>query len=218
MSVRYATVDRRGVIRSGVEVDGRTCECCTTGMTMASGRPVIAYRDRSPEEVRDIAVVRQTSKGWSKPRLLYADGWKIAGCPVNGPQIAASGRNVAAAWFTASNEQPQAYVAFSTNAGATFSAPVRIDDGKPVGRVDVVMLDAETAVVSWSEQTANGAELRVRRVQRNHAADPFIKVADSNTTRAAGFARAAAIGRDVYVTWTEQNAATKKIHVARVHF
>jgi hypothetical protein len=218
MTIRYATIDAAGVIRSDVQLDDRTCECCTTGMAMISGRPVIVYRDRSPDEVRDIAVVRLTTNGWSKPRLLYADGWKIAGCPVNGPQADARGKRVAVAWFTAAAEQGRAYLAFSDDAGASFGKPIVVDDGKPVGRVDVVMLDADTAVATWSEQTATGAELRARRVSRNGRAAPSVKVADSSAARAAGFARAAAVGQDVYVAWTEQNGVTKRVHVSRVRF
>jgi hypothetical protein len=216
MTLRYATIDAAGTVSSGVQLDSRTCECCTTGMAMVRSRPVIAYRDRSPEEARDIAVVRQTANGWSKPRLLHADGWKIAGCPVNGPQLDARGNRVAAAWFTAAAERARAYVAFSDDAGATFGPPVVVDDGKPLGRMDVAMLDAGTAIVTWSEQTASGAELRARRVPRNGTPGPSVKVADSSTARAAGFARVAVVGQDTYVAWTEQNATTKRVHVTRV--
>jgi len=218
MTIRYATIDAAGVIRADVQLDDRTCECCTTGMAMSSGRPVIVYRDRSPEEIRDIAVVRQTATGWSKPRLVHADGWKINGCPVNGPQADAHGKHVAVAWFTGAAEQGRAYIAFSDDAGASFGKPAVIDDGKPVGRVDVVMLDADTAIATWLEQTAGGAELRARRVTRNGKPLPSVKVADSSTARAAGFARAAVMGQDVYVAWTEQNGVTKRVHVSRVRF
>lgn len=218
MTLRYATVRANGEIGGEVQLDARTCECCTTGMDMSAGKPVIGYRDRSPEEVRDIAVVRKTAKGWSAPRVLHPDGWKIEGCPVNGPQVAASGSRVAIAWFTGAADRPHVYLSFSDDRGATFSQPVLVDDGKPVGRVDVVMLDGETAVVTWSEQTAAGAELRARRIPRTGKSDSAIKVADSSTARAAGFARAASIGRDVYVAWTEQSAAMKRIHVARLRF
>jgi hypothetical protein len=33
-------------------------------------------------------------------------------------------------------------IAFSTDAGATFGKPVRVDDGQPIGRVDVLRLGA----------------------------------------------------------------------------
>jgi hypothetical protein len=214
MSIRYASVDAGGSIRADAALDTRTCECCTTGMAMTANGPVVVYRDRSREDVRDIAFVRRTKEGWTKPRLLHADGWKIAGCPVNGPQIDAIGSRAAVAWFTAANDRGRAFVAFSADSGATFGNPIGIDDGKPVGRVDVLMLDADTALVTWLEQTASGAEIRARRVRRNGTIDPATKVADSGTARGSGFPRIARVGRDVYFTWTEQSATAKRVHVA----
>ncbi len=218
MSIRYATVDARGTIRSDVALDTRTCECCTTGMAMAKSGPVVVYRDRSADEIRDIAVVRKAGNGWTKPRLVHADGWKIAGCPVNGPQADAIANRVVVAWFTAAQEQGRAFVAFSDDGGSAFAASVRIDDGKPVGRVDVVMVDSDAALVTWLEQTTAGAEIRARRVQRNGKTAPSVKIADSGTARAAGFPRMARFDGDVYFAWTEQSATTKRIHVARGRF
>ena len=77
------------------------------------------------------------------------------------------------------------------------------------------MLDERTALVSWLEQTPQGAEIRARRVSRDGIPAPSIKIADSATARAAGFARMARVGRDVYFTWTEQSATSKRVHVAR---
>lgn len=218
MTIRYATVDAGGRIANDVELDARTCECCTTGMTVAAAGPVIVYRDRSAEEIRDISYVRASAGGFTEPKAIHADGWKINGCPVNGPQIDAIGNHAAAAWFTAANEQQRVYVAFSEDGGATFGAPLRVDDGKPVGRVDVVLLDENTAVVSWLEQTANGGEIRARRVPRNGQRSPAVKIAASATARAAGFTRIARQGKDVWFSWTGQDATKKQIHVARVRF
>lgn len=218
MTVRYATVSARGVIANEVELDGRTCECCTTGMAVTLSGPVVAYRDRSSEEIRDIAVVRQTAGRWTKPAVVRADGWKIAGCPVNGPQVAAIGRSLVLTWFTAAADQGRVRAAFSDDGGRTFAPAVVVDDGNPAGRVDVVMLDAKTAVVSWIEQTASGGELRARLVQRNLPPGASIKVADSSTARAAGFPRIAKRGRSVYFAWTEQSANSRRIHMAHVPF
>jgi len=218
MSIRYATVDAKGTIADDVELDGRTCECCTTGMTVTSSGPVIVYRDRSPEEVRDIAYVAKTASGWTRPARVHADDWTINACPVNGPQIDAIGTRAVTAWFTAAQEQGRAFVAFSEDGGVSFGKPVQIDDGKPIGRVDVVLLDEETALVTWLEQTAAGGEIRARRVSRAGKGEPAMKIADSSTARAAGFARVARVGRDVYFTWTEQDAKSKRVHIARVRF
>jgi hypothetical protein len=216
MMIRYANFDANGTIRDEVELDGKTCECCTTGMAMTSNGPVIVYRDHSPEGIRDIVSLRREAKGWSAPKLVHADGWKIDGCPVNGPQVDAIGNRAITAWFTAANEQQRVYAAFSDDGGATFAKPMVVDEGKPAGRVDVVMLDENSALVSWLEQTAAGAEIRARRVSRDGAVSPSMKVADATMARAAGFARIARMGSDVWFSWTEQSATTKKVHLARV--
>lgn len=218
MGVRYATVDAQGAIANEVEVDGRTCECCATGMTMTSAGPVIVYRDRSSDEVRDISYVAKTASGWTQPARVHTDDWKINACPVNGPQIDAIGQRAVTAWFTAAQDKGRAYAAFSDDGGLTFAKAVQIDDGKPIGRLDVVLLDEENALVTWLEQTAGGGEIRARRVMRNGTIGPTMKIADSSTARAAGFARIARVGRDVYFAWTEQGADTKRIHVARGRF
>jgi hypothetical protein len=218
MSIRYATVDATGTVANDVELDGRACECCTTGMTMTSTGPVIVYRDRSLDEVRDIAYVTKTSAGWIRPARVHADDWKINACPVNGPQADAIGARVAIAWFTAAQEKGRAYVAFSDDGGRTFGKAVQIDDGKPIGRLDVVLLGEEAALVTWLEQTQTGGEIRARRVTTAGKVDPAFKIADSSTARAAGFTRLARMGDAVYFTWTEQDAKSKRIHVARWRF
>lgn len=218
MAIRYAEVDASGKISGDTQLDDRTCECCTTGMAMSPSGPVIVYRDRSPDEVRDIAYVTKTASGWTKAARVNAHDWKINACPVNGPQADAIGNRVVTAWFTAAQEKGRAYAAFSEDGGVTFGQPVQIDDGKPIGRLDVLLLDEDTALVTWLEQMPAGGEIRARRVRRSGSSEPAIKIADSSTARAAGFARLAKLGSDVFVTWTDQSATSKKIHVARVRF
>lgn len=215
MTIRYASVTASGKIADDVELDDRACECCTTGMTVTSAGPVIAYRDRSAEEVRDISHVRRDGNGWSEPRPVNVDGWKINACPVNGPQLDAIGNRAVIAWFTAANEQQRVYAAFSDDGGATFGRPVKVDDGRPVGRVDVVMLEDGRSVVSWLEQTAAGAEIRVRQIESSGTLGQSVKVAQSSTARASGFTRMARAGSEVWFAWTEQDAKGKRVRLAR---
>lgn len=148
MTLRYAVVSPDGSLAGDTELDSRTCECCTTGMAVTTRGPVVVYRDRSADEVRDVSYVVREGKGFTKPRALNVDGWKIEGCPVNGPQIDALGDRVAAAWFTAAGDRGRAYVAFSTDGGGSFAKPIAVDGGKPVGRLDVLLLDRDTALVT----------------------------------------------------------------------
>ncbi|MEO6228209.1 MAG: hypothetical protein ABIO61_10205 [Thermomonas sp.] len=140
-----------------VELDGKTCDCCQTDAALTTKGPLVVYRDRSDDEIRDIAVVRRNAGKWGAPVSVHADGWKIAGCPVNGPAIAANGNDAVVGWYSEAGDTPSLRLARTTNAGDSFAAPVLVDSGKQVlGRVDVAV-DAKQAWVSWLRET-NGVQ------------------------------------------------------------
>ena len=131
-------------------VDSRVCECCPTAAVRTKRGVVVAYRDRSAGEVRDIAVARYENGRWT-PKVVHADNWKIPGCPVNGPALAASESRVALAWFAAPENNARVKVTFSRDGGVTFGAPIRVDDGLPLGRVTVTTIDDASVLVGWLE-------------------------------------------------------------------
>lgn len=133
---------------------------------------------------------------------MYADNWEINACPVNGPYVDAAGQRVALAWYTGAKDVPRVRVAFSSDAGATFGAPITVDEGKPAGRVAAVLLKDGSALVSWIERTGGDtASVRVRRVTEK-GAGPATTVAASSAARASGFPRMARSGDDVWFAWT----------------
>lgn len=204
MMVMTTTITPDGRLGAELPIDERACDCCQTAVAITSQGPVVAYRDRSPDEIRDIYVARRVSGQWTTPVPVHADGWKIAACPVNGPAIAAKDERVALAWFTSANDSARVKVAFSTDAGATFSAPVKVDDGQPAGRVDVALLGDGSALVSWIERTGGDtAEVRVRRVATDGKAAPATTIATSSAARASGFPRMIIRGEDAIFAWTE---------------
>src|SRR5262249_19852136 len=99
-SLMYTTIDLDGTIAKEVLLDSRVCECCQTAAAPTPDGIVVVYRDRSEKEVRDISILRSKNGKWSEPEPLSKDGWEINGCPVNGPAISSSGKNVAVAWYT----------------------------------------------------------------------------------------------------------------------
>ncbi len=198
-------------------VDTRVCDCCQTAAVPVPGGVLAAYRDRSSDEVRDISLVRFANGAWSEPYPLAADGWRIAGCPVNGPSLAADGERVAAAWFTMGDEQqPAVRVALSRDAGKTFPILQRADDGDPLGRADVAMLPGGGALVLWVESAATGAagtegaaSIRARRVHDDGSLEPSFPVAATTADRASGFPRLERLGQTLYCAWTEAGAGSQ---------
>ena len=97
MMLVTTTLDARGRRGAEVRLDERTCDCCQNAAAMTSNGPIIAYRNRSADEIRDIYVTRRVGGRWTTGVPVHADEWKIAACPVNGPAVAAAGRRVALA-------------------------------------------------------------------------------------------------------------------------
>jgi hypothetical protein len=207
MSLRFTTLTPSSPPELGLGpeelLDARICDCCQTSAALTDLGPVIVYRDRSPDEVRDISILRREAGRWTSPRTVHEDGWEIAACPVNGPMVAAHGASVAVAWFTAEGERPRVQVAFSADAGDSFAAPIRVDAGDPGGRVAITLLESGDAVVSWLERRAEGGEILMRRVTPGGEVGPIAVIATSSTVRSSGFPRMVRSGNHLIFAWTD---------------
>ena len=203
-----------GGITPSVMVDDRICDCCQTSAAVTARGPVVVYRDRSAEEIRDIAIVRRVNGKWTEPTRVHADDWHIEGCPVNGPSVVADGDNVAVAWFTGARDTAKVNIAFSKDAGATFSAPVRVDDGQPAGRVDVEFDGDGRAMVTWLERVGeDGAEVRLRAIAPDGVRGEAMVVANSAAARSSGFPRVVRSGDELIFAWT-QPGDTARVRMA----
>jgi hypothetical protein len=202
MTVRFAMFDAAGMPTNGARIDARACDCCQTDVAVASSGPVLVYRDRSPDEIRDIAVTRMVDGVWTDPRSVHDDGWQINACPVNGPAIDAAGGHVAVAWFTGAQDTARVRVAFSSDSGASFGAPVRVDLGMPSGRVDILLLEDSRALVSWIERTGGTAEVMARVVGADGSIGEPISIGGSSAERASGFPRMTLNGDRIVFAWT----------------
>jgi hypothetical protein len=216
MSVRAAMFTRDGAESSESLVDDRVCDCCPTSIAVAAGGPVAAFRDRSAKEVRDIAVSRLVNGAWTPSALVHDDGWTINACPVNGPAIAARGHDVAVAWFTAKNDEGHAFAAFSHDDGATFGAPIRLDEASSLGRVSIAMAD-EDAVATWIEFANGHGEVKLRRVDASGARGPAQTVAGFTRDEASGIPRVVRAGSDLVFAWTEASRGNSTVKTAAAH-
>ena len=216
MTLRTAEFDEKGQLFEEAELDHRICDCCQTDLAMTSAGPIAVYRDRSEEEIRDISIVRKVDGQWTAPQKVADDQWKIAGCPVNGPAIAAQGASVAVAWFTAATNKGQVNIAFSNDAGQSFSSPIRLDDGLPIGRVDIVWIDAETALVSWIETVDSGGEIRLAKVTAAGKTAESIPLTAIGVSRQSGFPILEKLADHFLMSWT--NAEEEESTVKTISF
>jgi len=202
MALAAGSLDPGGRVAPDAILDARVCDCCQTALARTAEGLIAVYRDRSEDEVRDISLVRRVNGRWTSPVKVASDGWVYRACPVNGPSVAAEGPSVAVAWFTAADGTPRVKLARSSDAGATFGAPIQVDDGNPLGRTDVELLPDGSVLAVWLEIVGDQAEWRVKRIRPDGAVVSRRIIGSAPRTRQAGFARTALAGGDLFVAWT----------------
>lgn len=194
-------------------LDTRTCDCCPLTVvswpSVSSARTMAFYRDRSAAEVRDIAAVTLVPGREPVVTPFSADGWKIDGCPVNGPSAVAvpsDGKSVAlVVWFTSAADSPRVFAALADSSGGMVGAPLRLDAGRAAGRCSLVALHNGTWVVGWFERRGTAAAFKVALLRRRggmlaRGATPIeIPLASARQTP-----RLAALGNQVVVAWTDE--------------
>ena len=214
MTLRGAVVSAFDNVSNDAELDNRVCDCCQTSATITQNGPLVAYRDRSEEEIRDISVVRQVNGQWQEPQTIGNDNWQIAGCPVNGPSVDTFDNVVGLAWFTATRGEGEVQLIFSEDNGATFGDPIRIDSGNATGRVDLVMLNDSEAAILWMEPEGEDEVIRVMKVNSEGKKGQLITVSRTSPERASGFPQMEKLGEKLMFAWTDVSGDTSSIKTA----
>lgn len=212
VSLMSRLVQADGTATDPTVVDPDTCTCCPTSMVQTGSGLLAAYRGHTPENIRDISLLRKVQGRWSQPRIVHADHWHFAGCPVNGPHLDADQKRTVMTWFTAAQDQPVVNLAFSDDGGATFSAPSRIDEGNPAGRAQVVLLPGRSAVAFWLEHSSGTTQLLARTVYEDGAMEKPIEVSRGSDL---GYPHTARAAGGVLITWAEGDPV-RRAHVARL--
>jgi hypothetical protein len=156
MMLRAAKFDVEGERSAEWTLDRATCDCCVTSVAVTDEGAVLAYRGRTPDEIRDIRLVRFDGKNWTTPVTVHADNWNFAGCPVNGPAVAARGNVIWVAWYTEADGQPSIRLARSTDDGDVFEPPQEVAKGNGLlGRVGLAV-DAHNLWMTWLVEAREG--------------------------------------------------------------
>lgn len=207
-ALMYTRVLADGSMEPEQVVDGNTCTCCWTAVAAVPDGTLAAWRGRTDDEIRDNRVARMVDGVWAESQPLGGEGWKIAGCPVNGPALAARASNVLAAWFTAEGERPRVRAAISHDGGRVFSTPVDLDDQLPLGRIDAMWLDEERALVSWmTNPDGKTSRLVARIIDRQGQAGEVSTLGSLSGGRDSGVPQMVSEGDHLYLAWTRPEPA-----------
>ena len=214
MQLRAAMFDKTHKPLSDTLIDSRVCECCPTSVALSADGPIAAYRNRTAAEIRDIYITRLGTTGkWAMPVRVHADNFKIEACPINGPSVAANGRDVAVAWFTAPKEKEQSFVAFSHDSGRTFGKAVKVEDEGTLGRMQVALAPGGAAIVGWIEFANEKSTFKARRIGADGTRGASVAIADISGTR---FPRLAVAKNEAVVAWTESEGNSSRVKTARI--
>ncbi len=194
-------VDAAGNEIKEERLDDDVCNCCPTAVTRTGKGLVVAYRDHTPDDIRDIAVIRLENGKWSPSKIVHADNWKLNACPTNAAAVAAKGDRVAVAWYTSAQNNPRVQVAFSTDGGISFGKPVVVSTGHAFGYTSLALDDQGNAVVSWLEQGgAQGTRVLARSVAAGGTTGPVIQVAEGGRM-ALGYPRLFRSAAGAFIAW-----------------
>jgi len=164
-------------VRDGVASDDRlvaaaVCFCCKTALAGTGTQVAAAWRDIYGDNQRDISFAQLGSSGEPRRVRVADDGWKLNGCPEDGPALAAlpSGA-MHIVWPTKVSDNPTTKGIFyaSTTDGSSFSPRFRLDDGHGSASHPTIAASASGRVAAvW---TAGDAEQHTIEFRQKASAD-----------------------------------------------
>jgi hypothetical protein len=209
--LRYTVAEQSGSESSEYVLDDLVCDCCSTdAVVLPNGEVVVAYRNRTMEELRDLRIVRGDPlkpESWSTPLAVDQEEWKTAGCPVNGPSMANDGEFIALVYYTEGKlGHPQVKYLTSQDGGLTFSKPIVLASGKScLGRAAVAVLPGGPAVVSWLQKqvgAVDSAAWVACAIPRGEKPGVISPIASVQGGRGDGFIQLAATSTRILAAWT----------------
>ncbi len=219
MTLRSAFITNDLKIEESFLIDESVCDCCGTAVVQTQNGFITAYRNRTENEIRDIYISRYIDGKWEKPASVHDDNWNIAACPVNGPSIAAKGQTVAVAWYTGANDISRVKLAFSSNEGKSFEAPVILDNGNPLGRVDVEFISNNEVLVSWVERNMEDrskAYFKAKRISSDGKIQKEFELSLMESSRKSGFPQISSYKNTIIAAWadvSDQNSSKVKVAI-----
>lgn len=210
VSLRRTIIGADGKEIREEELDSDVCSCCPTSVVKTAKGLLVAYRDHTPQDIRDIAVIRFENGKWSSSKILNPDQWQINACPVNAASASAKDNRVAIAWYTEASDNPRVQIIFSSDAGTTFGKPVVVSTKDAQGYASTALTD-DGAIVSWIEEGEKSASVKVRFVSSAGAMGPVLQVAEGSR-QSLGYPQLLRAGSETLIAWGD--SAKAKVQTA----
>lgn len=191
-------------------LDHNVCTCCPTSAIQLTDGPMVVYRDRSPEEIRDFSFVSNLEQGWSAPEKIAEDHWLMPGCPVNGASVASCGDLVAISRFTVIQGKPQVILQIYKQGQSDVRKDLVLDKNAPIGRCSTVCTK-DAIYTIWIGKEKKQTVLRMAEVASNGNVRRQEILCPIDADFTSGMPRSILSGGYVWVSWTDSN----RIHLGR---
>lgn len=208
MTLRSAVINRANEILEEATIDNRTCSCCQTDLVRLGEATLLAYRDRSIDEIRDISISRRIAGRWGRSDVVNHDGWRIEGCPVNGPALAVNDKLGIVFWPTLIKDVmalrykviDDLSASFSQTDVHTLNLPYL-----PSGRVDAAPWKSGF-LLTWVSRARDRPSVDLAYIDTGGKATLAPPMAEPNLRgRATGFPRIASDGSRALLVWPESD-------------
>jgi hypothetical protein len=215
LAFSWSDGDRFGPTRIAAD---NTCECCRLGLGFSGpGRPVVAFRNIFPNSERDHAlIVFRDANTPGALRRVSEDHWAISGCPHHGPSLAiGESGTIHVAWFTGGDVRKGVFYARTTDAGAVFSAPMRVGDpAKQTGRPALLTI-GRTVYLAWKSFDGERTDLRLT-VSRDDGATWGEPITVAATGDESDHPQLVSDGRTAFLSWLTVQDGYRLIPLDRV--
>ena len=185
-------------------LDSNVCTCCPTSAVQLTDGPMVVYRDRSMDEIRDFSFVSNLEQGWSAPEKIADDHWLMPGCPVNGASIASSGDLVAISRFTVIKGKPQVILQIYTQGQSNVRKNLVLDKNAPIGRCSTVC-SKDAIYTIWIGKEKKQTVLRMAEVSPDGKVRRQEILSSIDAVFSSGIPRSVLSGGHVWVSWTDSN-------------
>lgn len=214
MTLRSALIDLDNSVSRRIELDSEVCECCQTDVAVTEDGPIVVYRNKSIDNIRDIYYTRAIGEDWTIPKPIFEDNWKISGCPVNGPRVDTYKNQVAIAWYSGADQKIK--TVFSEDNGNTFSDTLIINQSETIGRVDVSYVGDKDFVISYMDAEDDEAKIKLCHINHDIGINRRIILGETSASRGSGFPRLGNTEDGIYVSYTYVDSTAQRVITKRV--
>jgi hypothetical protein len=198
------------------------CYCCKTSLIAAGSSVYAAWRHVFQGGFRDIAFteLRDGGRSFSSVVRVSADGWKIDGCPENGPALAAdASRRIHVVWPTppdGKTDTPLGLFYANTSNATTFSPRAQIPTNGPAAHAQIVIgLDGQP-IVAWDEIVAGARRIALAGVRGDGSSASFVPIASPTKSADQGWPALASTTGGTVLAWVNKSGVGNSIDVVRL--